>query len=351
MLQGEASGVSSGRSDFRPQTVAPFVWQNLDDEVSIGGDVLARWQHETGENANWALQFFWDSLGRQSEHFDNVNAINVNHPLNVKVVNFRADTYDLDFQRQFPLPERQKFIYGLGYRQVDTFFAGTSGDGGFAIGSNPAFRTLTRYAAFLQDEFTLVDDQWYFTAGSKFERNTFAGFQCQPTGRLLWTPTARQSVWGAVSRAVRIPTASENAISVTGFTASPGVFVQTRGNPNLAAEDVMAYELGYRAQPTDEFSLDTALFYNVYDNLVGSRTGAPIPGPPLIIPAILENVLSAETYGIELAANWKLTDTWRLQANYSFLKLLVHSDPGINPSLERSTEGQSPQHQVYLQSS
>ena len=351
MLQGEMFAVSSGRSDFRPQTATPFVWQNLEDEVSTGGDVLASWQHETGENANWALQFYWDHFGRASGNNNNVNSINVNHPVNVSVLNFVADTYDLDFQQQFPLGDRQKFIYGLGYRQVNTFFGGSTGDGGFALGSNPKTFTLDRYAGFLQDEFTLIDDQVYFTAGSKFEHNTFAGFQYQPTGRLLWTPTERQSAWGAVSRAVRIPNVGESAVNINGFTPFPGVLAQTRGNPNLKAEDVMAYELGYRAQPTDEFSFDTALFYNVYNNLIVPKGGAPIPGVPLIVPAPRVNGLSAETYGVEFAANWALTETWRLRGNYSFLQMLVHSDPGINPGRERSIEGASPQNQVYLQSS
>ena len=351
MVQGEAYAVSSGRSDFRPQAAAPFAWQNLDDEVSIGGDVLARWQHETGENANWAVQFYWDRFGRESANFNNVNAINVNHPTNVKILDAYVDTYDLEFQQQFPLGERHKFIYGLGYRQANTFFGGSTGDGGFAIGSDPASHALIRYAAFLQDEYTVLDDRLYFTPGCKFEHNTFAGFQYQPTARLLWTPSERQSVWGSVSRAVRIPTVSENAVIITGFTPAPGTFVQTVGNKNLNAEDVMAYELGYRAQPSDGFSFDTALFYNVYNNLIGSQAGAPGVGPPVIIPAPRANNLSAETYGIEFGANWKVTDSWRLMGNYSFLQMLVHSDPGVNPSSERAIEGQSPQHQVYLQSS
>ena len=355
MLQGEAYAVSSGRSDFRPQTAAPFVWQNLEDEVSIGGDVLARWQHETGENANWALQVYWDHFGRASGNNNNVNAINVNHPINVNLLNFRADTYDLEFQQQFPLNEWNKFIYGLGYRQVDTFFSDSTGDGGFALGSNPTNRVLNRYAGFLQDEFTLVDDRWYFTPGCKFEHNTLAGFQYQPTCRLLWTPTDRQSAWGAVSRAVRIPNISETAVSITGVPPlnSLPTFVQTRGNQNLKAEDVMAYELGYRAQTTDEFSFDTALFYNVYDNLIVPKAGAVVPGPrgSFLVPAQRVNGLRAETYGIEFLANWKVTDTWRLQGNYSFLQMLVHSDSAATSGRARSIEGASPQHQVYLQSS
>lgn len=70
-----------------------------------------------------------------------------------------------------------------------------------------------------------------------------------------------------------------------------------------------------------------------------------------LIPANRANVLSAETYGVELTANWMLNETWRLQTAYSFLQIQAHRDPGISPSGERAIEGQSPQNQVYLQSS
>ena len=45
----------------------------------------------------------------------------------------------------------------------------------------------------------------FLTIGSKFERNEFTGFEIQPTVRGRWSG-AHQSAWGAVSRAVRVPT-------------------------------------------------------------------------------------------------------------------------------------------------
>ena len=350
-IQGDAFAVSSGRADFRPQVAAPFVFQNAEDELSIGGNLLARWQHEVAENSSWTLQFYWDHFDRQSSNNDNVNAINVNHPVNVSQLNFRADTFDLDYQQQFPLGCRNKFIYGAGFRAVDTFFGDSVGDGGFDLSATPNSQVLYRYAAFLQDELTLVDERWFFTAGSKFEHNTIAGYQYQPSGRLLWTPTNRQSAWAAVSRAVRVPNIGEDAVNITGFTATPGVLVRTRGSRSLNAEDLMAYELGYRAQPVDEFSFDTTVFYNVYNNLIGTRAGNVVGGLPTIVNVDRANVLNAETYGFELSANWNVSEDWRLQTTYSFLQTQAHRNTGINPTTERAIEGQSPQNQVYLQSS
>ena len=52
---------------------------------------------------------------------------------------------------------------------------------------------------------TLLDDLLYFTVGSKFSSNNYTGSEIQPTARLLYTPSERQSVWASVSRAIRVP--------------------------------------------------------------------------------------------------------------------------------------------------
>ena len=130
--------------------------------------------------------------------------------------------------------------------------------------------------------------------------------------------------------------------------------MRTNPNRNLNAEDVLAYELGYRAQPSDEFSFDTALFYNVYNNLIVAKGTGVIPGVPNIAQAMRVNGMSAETYGAELSATWKLSESWRLQGNYSFLQMQLLADASLPASSKvgaERPEGQSPQHQVFLQSS
>ena len=51
--------------------------------------------------------------------------------------------------------------------------------------------------------------------GSKFERNTFTGVEAQPSVRVRWTPSNRRTVWGAVSRAVRLPTRFDTDLRFT----------------------------------------------------------------------------------------------------------------------------------------
>ena len=60
--------------------------------------------------------------------------------------------------------------------------------------------------------------------------------------------------------------------------------------------------------------------------------------------------MKGETYGVELAGNWQPIRDWRLYGAYTFLQIELHRDGGVGASAE-DFEGQSPEHQVYLQSS
>ena len=64
--------------------------------------------------------------------------------------------------------------------------------------------------------------------------------------------------------------------------SSPYRFIRLMSNPNVQSEQLMAYELGYRAQPDERFSYDIALFYNVYENLVGTVPSGILPTPTAI---------------------------------------------------------------------
>jgi len=102
-------------------------------------------------------------------------------------------------------------IWGFGYRNTKDAVR----DRVLTIGPQsiadmtPQRRADDLFGYFLQDEITLREDLLYFTVGSKFEHNDYTGFEFQPTGRLLWTPSPRHSLWAAISRAVRTPTRAE----------------------------------------------------------------------------------------------------------------------------------------------
>ena len=87
----------------------------------------------------------------------------------------------------------------------------------------------------------------FATFGSKFDHNSVTNFEFQPTARVIWTPNKQTSIWGAITRAVRMPALIER-IYVT---------------PD--DEEAMCYEAGFRQQPTERFFWELATFFNRYN--------------------------------------------------------------------------------------
>ena len=351
-LEGDYFHGLSGRRDLRPSPESPpsFIRTNTEDEESSGGDVLVRWTHDLGGDSNFVLQAYYDYAGRRGTN---------------DTFHFSVNTFDVDFQHRFPLGDRQKVIWGAAYRLTEIFWKGTATgfDRGFATKPDRAFVQRNLFSAFVQDEIKIVSDRLFLTLGSKFEHNEYTGFEYQPTARLLWTPAKRQSVWAAASRAVRTPSFLENdiTIGVLPILLAPGraLFPRIGSDRDLDSEEVLAYELGYRAQATDRLSFDAALFFNRYDRLFVTSPGSPGVDPQtgaLVLPVNRTNGADADTYGLELAVNWNIAKWWRLNGQYTYLKMDIHADRKL-PLTSRSGaevgagEGKSPQNQFYLRSS
>jgi iron complex outermembrane receptor protein len=336
-FQGDMFEVREGLFDRLAIPAAPFNFINVEDRRLTGGDVLGRWRHEIAQDSDWTLQLYYDNIEQEAT-----------------IASFAVNTFDLDFQQQFPLTNCQQFIYGFGYRFQDIAFGQSEPADGFQVRPIPPGRDLSLFSAFVQDQFTLVDDRLYFTAGTKLENNSFTNFEYQPTGRLLWKPDERQAAWAAISRAVRIPNFQEHNIRITppGPPGGPAA-VRIVPNPGFESEDLLAYELGYRAQPTDAFSWDVAVFFHDYNDLRVTAPGGVAPG---FLALQFQNRMVGETYGVELASNYKLSDCWRLYAAYTFLDMELHADDDLADAFKHGPdaegrEGQSPQNQIYLQSS
>ena len=346
-VQGDFLQSDAGSQDPDLMMTPPFISLVANTSVSKSGNVLGRWTHVTDEQSSWSLQAYWAG-------FDTRRTV-------IQASN-RNDSYDLDFQHEFPIGHRHKFIYGLGYRYIDQDTGNSLSDNGLSLSWLKNHYSLSVYSAFLQDEYVLVPDTVRVFLGSKFEHNDFTGFEIQPTGRLLWTPTNRQTFWASVSRAVRTPSISEDGImlSATFPTTLPSgaqLFPRLTGNSELSSVRFIAYELGYRAQVWKAFFLDGALFYHHYDGMVvivpQSIQGGFAPGTA-ILPVVFQNRMAGESYGAEIVADWRPAKQWRLYGTYTFLEMKLYPDRSL-PARTRvdaeRAEGRSPQQQLFLQSS
>jgi iron complex outermembrane receptor protein len=286
-----------------------------------GGNVIGRWSHTISENSDLKLQLYYD---RTHRNIPGTFAEDL-------------DTYDADFQHRFPLGERNNIVWGLGYRLIEDDVGNTP-----ALAFLPARLSRQWFSGFAQDEIALVKDRLHLTLGTKIEHNDYTGFEVQPSGRLAWKITQRQTAWGAISRAVRTPSRIDNELFAPG---SPPFILQ--GGTNFVSEELVAYELGYRIQPHERLSLSAAAYYNDYDNLRSIERVDPTNAFPLVIG----NGQKGESYGAELTADYRVTDWWRLRAGYTELQIHVRPKPGSTDTSKGSGESHDPNHQFSLRSS
>jgi iron complex outermembrane receptor protein len=217
---------------------------------------------------------------------------------------------------------------GAGYRYLTTDIANSD----FFVTLAPDGDREQIINTFLQDDITVVRDRLHIILGSKLEHNPDTGFEVEPGVRLAWTPTEKQTVWAAVSRAVRTPSDLEQDI-LENRSYSPPALISVFGNPNLKSEELTAYELGYRIKPVERLSFDVAAYYNVYDQLVTAVQGTPFfepPAGPVVVPLTFENVQHAETYGAEISGEWRVTDNWKFTASYSFSQTQLNPQQGYD---------------------
>jgi iron complex outermembrane receptor protein len=330
-LQGDLLTGYGGQSSTVTIPTPPYDGINNSVSSFPAGNILAQYERKIDEETSWKILGYYDRY-------------EYNRP---GLLLETRDTYNIDLQYQFSPAEFHHFITGANYRNSPDSFRGS-----FQVNFDPPRFTTEWASVFAQDTMTLVEDRWYFTLGVRLEQNTFGGFQPEPTARLLLLPSERQSMWAAVSRAARNPDRIASQFDTNAHIAPPNVpvFLNLLGNPDLQAENLVAYEIGYRAAPTDTFSWDIAGYINDYDRLIGLGTpGTPIVGPGgVTIPAMFENNTRALTYGFETTANYQIHEQWRLFASYSLYEAQAQSSvPGNTAEIL----GSSPHNMIYLRSS
>jgi iron complex outermembrane receptor protein len=285
-----------------------------------GDNLLFRWKRDISEGEDWHFQAYYDRT--------HMNGIALDQNI---------DILDLEFQHRLQLMAGHELTWGLDYRHVADELNGT-----YTLSFTPNKRDTDLYSMFLQYESRLRDDL-HLTLGSKFEHNDFSGFEYQPSARLLWQATQTDTFWGAVSRAVHTPSRALNDSRINNLTLGANAF-STQGNPNMLAETLQAWELGYRSQLGPNITLDATAFYNEYNELLSRESVTPFI-------KTFGNLLAGRTYGVELAASWQITPTWRLRGNYSRLDIDLAAKAGSTDNLSAdSIQGSSPKTMMQLHS-
>jgi iron complex outermembrane receptor protein len=225
---------------------------------------------------------------------------------------------------------------------------------------SPGERTWRLFSTFTQNEFTMFDQRLRVTLGSKFEHNDFTGFEAEPNGRVQWNISPTQSVWGAVSRAVRTPARTEQDMRLDAAVLPPSaasgglpVRVTVYGDRSFKSEDLLAYESGYRVNVGRTVSVDLAAFYNSYTDLLSAEPAEPaldLSRAPIhiVAPLVAANKMSGATYGSELFAEWRPVSAFKMSGAYTFLRMNIDRDLDSLDVSSPDPAGASPRHQFSV---
>jgi iron complex outermembrane recepter protein len=291
------------------------------DEAVSGHNLLTRWNDAFSEGSSLQVQAYYDytKYSIPDVGFDELNS------------------YDLDVQHAFTWGTLQSIVWGGGMRSEEDHFPTVLSSTQLLLFS-PQRRTLDYSNAFLQDSISL-SRTLKLIVGTKYEHDAYTRGEPLPDARLSWKVSDNNLLWAAVSRAVRAPSRLDRDLfEVLG----PVVYI--RGG-DFQDERLMAYELGYRSQPSAKSSLSISTFYNVYSDL---RSVQYSPGPAL--PAMFVNGMSGNTYGLEAWGNYQMSEWWRMSAGGNWLHENLHFDPGSSGIGGIALAGDDPSYQIALRS-
>lgn len=291
------------------------------EDSATGFNILSKLKHKHENNSESTLQAYFDNNRRDS-----------------LLLEQKIDIFDVDYQNSLALNSRNDLIWGAGFR-----FFKTKLEDSEQFSFNPDNSADNTYSSFIQNKYALIPSKVFLTLGSKFEHNSFTGFEYQPNARISWLPNSENTLWGAVSKAVRTPNIAEQNITLARDISGFGGLKKIRGNNNIDSEELISYEIGYRTRINKDFGADFAGFYNDYSRLISLEKPMKV-GSDILIP--IANKGEGQVYGFEASSSFNLNNSWRIIASYEWLQMLLDVDKyGSN-----NDSSKSPQNQVKLRS-
>jgi len=322
-LQGD---IYQGRIGERTLVTSyePPYGQTVDFGAPVsGGNLLARWDRAWSGDDALTVQAYYDRTLRTEAVFHDARS-----------------TIDLDVQYRFRA-DGHEVVTGLDARSSTGDTTGIP-----AVVFTPERKTDRIFSVFAQDTISISGDRLRLTLGAKVEHNDYSGTEVQPHLSLMANLDETQNAWAAVSRSVRAPSRVDTELSITQYAAPGPVYIRLTGDESFKAEEIVAYELGYRLRPVEALSFDLSLFYNRYDDLESferGAIGAAPPTPGLVLPVRYANMLEGSGVGAELVVSAQAAKSVRIQASYSRLDLDLRAKPGsTDVGTPAYTEGSSP---------
>lgn len=254
-------------------------------------------------------------------------------------------------------------IYGLAWQQrevdfvaVDTRYIGTTrGTSSVTVDPDQVPNTdVSSYSAYLRDSVYLFDDQLTLHAGVRYDRteysprldsqfvdgtNTvrdveFSAPTWQAGADFKFAP--EHSLWAQVGRGFRVPTVGElyaptaTSVATEVATGNEVTIWDFASNPDLAAEESLNTEIGYRWQ-TERHRLGISAYRDEYSDFIDTATfvrnaGAQYractrttctvtDGNEYLMPANLGEVT---VKGVEVEGRWSINRQWSARLAWAY---------------------------------
>ncbi len=302
----------------------------LDDSgaKSSGGNIQLAWTRYLAGNSELNIQLYYDRTNRKEI-----------------VAEEETDTLNFELKHHFAIGFEHDIIWGMHYRYISDQL-----NNNFHLTVAPERSELTLFSFFVQDEYSIIEDELFLTVGSKFEHNDYTGYEIQPSARILWNPEDKHIAWGAISRAVRTPSRFEQNSTINLFVSPPAsqnnplpipFLWGLKGNEEIDSQVLIAYEAGYRYIPNTTISFDTAIFYNDYNKLRTAPSESSCNGLYAETYVKFSNGGKGNTHGLELAVVWQAKSSLKIDFVYS----LIYEDL---PDILDLVASESPTNQLSL---
>ena len=330
-LQGDIVDSRTGSLSNRVVDAETFrVERVVEDAEWVGWNLVAGYSRELDELGQLDLQAYWDGTDRVSNDLSE-----------------RRDTWDVQLEYSLDWLEHHRTAVGFSYRRSSDRIRP-----GVAVAFDPSESDDDLVSGFLFHEIRLLDDRVQLAAGTKVESG-------DRTDDVAWQPTARVSVlahpdhviWGAVTRAIRLPSRFEQEVRAqqppVDVLALPGGAVlqiapELRGNSELEVEQLLATEVGYRTRAIPRVRLDVTAFYHRYEDLAGIGVGDLDPAAvastlldgirtgilrPIVVPVETQNQVEADAWGVEVDVELDLIHWWLVHAAYTMTEVQATGPP------------------------
>ncbi len=304
----QAEGYQMDRQDpmAYPVIVPEVIARSQGHTDYEGGDIQTKWTHTASAGSESELQFTYSRN-------------DLNYPFLAGEVN----NLTLDYQNRWQAGEHNELYLGAGYQQYwDRTQTGTG------MVFSPLNYTFRSGDVVIRDEWQFVPGRWMASAGVRIDYNSYHRVEYQPSLRLLYTPTSKQSAWFGVSRAVRAPSRFDRDVQVSYGMLDMGpalAVVSLTGSRAFRSEVERSLEAGYRVQSGQRWSVDASIFWSYYGRLrlldMPAMPGASLSGPVPVIPMdfTIDNSGAGRSWGGEVWGSFQVREHWRLTPSYSYL--------------------------------